>query len=222
MPDMFIYSTPPQAVVTLTLDSGAVITGQATTANGRSDAHRLTIPSGTPGQGATLNVSCDGHTPFEGRGVLATPAAGDVRLILDDIRLVKAAPVQQPKPATATQPQTAASGPTPTTSKDPQAIINAIFASGAHSLATKEGCGRFTEACCAALHEVDPMWGHIKKSGAQNQFNGHAVDAIQLLTGETRGIYDIIFDSESPNAKPSFNRKGDPDGVLWFFPAASL
>ena len=217
MPDLFIFSTPAEAVVTLTLDSGAVIAGAAATKDGRA-AHRLTIPSGTPGQGSTLKVSCDGFTPFEGRGVLVPPAAGDAQFFLDDIRLVKAAPVQQPQPAAPT-PQTPTPGPIPTTSKDPQTIINAIFASGAHSLATKEGCGKFTEACCAALHTVDPMWGHIRKSGAQNQFNGHAVDAIQLLTGQTRGIYDIIFDSESPNAKPSFNRKGDPDAGLWFFPA---
>lgn len=84
---------------------------------------------------------------------------------------------------------------------------------------TEEGCGRFTEACCAALHEINPQWGHIKKVGAQNQFNGHAVDAIQLLAGEQKGIYDIIVDSESPNAKPSFNRKGDPEPALFFFPA---
>lgn len=220
MSDLFIFSTPDEAAVTLTLDSGAGITAAAATKNGRS-AHRLTIPSGTPVQGATLKVSSEGFTPSENRGVLVPADAGDAQFILDDIRLVKAAPVQQPQPVgTPTQPQIPTPGPIPTTSsKDPQTIINAIFASGAHSLATKEGCGKFTEACCAALHAVDPMWGHIRKSGAQNQFNGHAVDAIQLLTGQTRGIYDIIFDSESPNAKPSFNRKGDPDAGLWFFPA---
>jgi hypothetical protein len=87
-----------------------------------------------------------------------------------------------------------------------------------HDLTTKEGCGRFTEACCAALHAVNPLWGHIKKSGAQNQFNGHAVDAIQLLAGEGNGIFDIIFDSESPSAKAQFIRKGDPEPALFLRP----
>jgi hypothetical protein len=217
MPDLFVFSTPAEAAVTLTLDSGPVINGAAATKNGRA-AHLLSIPSGTPGQGSTLRVSRDGFSPFEARGILVSPDAGDAQFILDDIRL-------QPTPQPVVIP-----GPIPdpipdqfpTTSKDPETIINAIFASRAHNLATKEGCGRFTEACCAALHAVNPKWGHIKKTGAQNQFNGHAVDAIQLLEGEGNGIFDIIFDSESPNAKAQFIRKGNPDLTLFFFPAKPI
>jgi hypothetical protein len=210
MSDLFIFSTPAEAAVTLTLDSGAVINGAAATQSGRA-VHRLTIPAGTPGQGSTLRVSRDGFSPFEGRGILVSPDAGDAQFILDDIRLVKLpAPTPTPTPPPPPRPLTE--------SNDPETIINAIFASRAHNLATKEGCGRFTEACCAALHAVNPKWGHIKKTGAQNQFNGHAVDAIQLLEGAGNGIFDIIFDSESPNAKSQFIRKGDPAPALFLRP----
>jgi hypothetical protein len=212
MSELFIFSTPDEAAVTLTLDSAIVIKGEAASKNGR-DAHLLKIPSGTPGQGALLKVSSEGHSPFQVRGLLVTPATGDAQFVLDDVRLVKNAPPPGPSPQRPgpTRPVSA--------SKDPLTIINEVFATGQHSLATKEGCGRFTEACCAALHEINALWGHIRKVGAQNQFNGHAVDAIQLLAGEGNGIFDIIFNSESPNAEPSFNRKGDPEPSLFFFPA---
>jgi len=213
MSELFIYSTPPQAVVTMTLDNGGVIRGEACTAHERTDAHRLIIPPGTSSQGALLKVACDGQESFEGRGVLVTSASADAQFMLDDVHLVKVAPPPPPPPPPQVRPTP---GPRST---NPTDIINGIFASGAHSLATKEGCGKFTEACCAALHEVDPNWGHIRKSGAQNQFNGHAVDAIQLRSGEGSGIYDIIVSSESPDAKPAFNRVGDPNLQLWFFPA---
>lgn len=212
MSELFIFSTPAEAVVMLTLDSGVAIKGEAATKNGR-EAHVLKIPPGTPGQGALLRVSCDGHSSFQGRGVLA-PSTSDAQFILDDVQLIKTVSMPLPRPLP-DPPPPVRRDPT----KDPLAIINEIFATGLHSLASKEGCGRFTEACCAALHEINPMWGHIRKTGAQNQFNGHAVDALQLLTGEGNGIFDIILDSESPNAKPSFNRKGDPEPTLFFFPA---
>jgi hypothetical protein len=62
----------------------------------------------------------------------------------------------------------------------------------------------------------------VKKVGAQNNYNGHAVDALQLLkdTKDTKaGIYDIIFSSESPEAKIVFNRADDPAPNLWYYPA---
>jgi len=53
------------------------------------------------------------------------------------------------------------------------------------------------------------------------------VDAIQLLAAHTNldgtvttaGIYDLIVSSESSDAKPSFNRQGDPAPNLWYYPA---
>src|SRR5262245_58019599 len=102
MSELFIYSTPPEAVVTLTLDSGTVIVGEAVTANGRSDAHRLIIPSGTPPQGAGLKVSRDGFESFQGRGVLVPSAAGDAQFMLDDVFLVKVKPPQVVQPTAPT------------------------------------------------------------------------------------------------------------------------
>jgi hypothetical protein len=87
----------------------------------------------------------------------------------------------------------------------------------------KEGCGAFTEAACAALNEQHSAdWGHIKKDPAQNQYNGHAVDAIMLRATAgvtTPGIYDIIMSTESPDALPAWSYKGPPDLALWYYPA---
>ena len=98
MSELFIYSTPPQAVVTMTLDNGGVIRGEACTAHERTDAHRLIIPPGTSSQGALLKVACDGHESFEGRGVLVTSASADAQFMLDDVHLVKVAPPPPPPP----------------------------------------------------------------------------------------------------------------------------
>ncbi len=56
------------------------------------------------------------------------------------------------------------------------------------------GRGAFTEAAVAAMHAIDPLWGHIQKFPGQNQYNGHAVDACMykradLTAGE---IFDIV------------------------------
>ena len=130
--------------------------------------------------------------------------------MLDDVRLVAAdaAPiVEPPKP---TYPTGA-----------PQDIINAVYQQGDFDLNTKDGCGKFTEACCDALHASDQMWGHIGKNPGQNQYNQHAVDALMLLAGDGCGIWDIILDSESPNAQPSYSYKGEPVSELWHYPAGT-
>ena len=46
---------------------------------------------------------------------------------------------------------------------------------------TTEGIGLFTERVASTLHATDRRWGHLKKTGAQSQFNGHAVNAILYL-----------------------------------------
>jgi len=106
---------------------------------------------------------------------------------------------------------------------DPAGIVNWTYKHGTFNLGTKEGCGKFTEACCTNLHTThSALWGHIRKSGAQNQYNGHAVDAVQLSSavgGTNAGIYDLIFSTESPQAKPTFNPVGDPRPDLWYYPA---
>jgi hypothetical protein len=208
MSELYFYSTPRESVVTLTLDTGTTITGTPCTANGRDDAHRLPLPSGTPTQGGLLRVTCDGHTAFEGRGIVDTDA--EPGFIFDDIHLSPLPPPPQPPPP-------------PNPDADPKAIIDAVYESGDFDLATHDGCGQFTEAVCTALHEQQSgLWGHIKKSGAQNQYNSHAVDAVQLLgqAGSTQpGIYDIVHDSVSPNASPACNYKGVPDPTLYLYPA---
>lgn len=200
MPDLFIYTTPAEASVRLTLDSGAVLDGEPCVANGRQDAHRLAVPPDTPAQGGLLRVSCAGKTPFEGRGIVR-----GTEFVFDDVHLADAAVEPEPPPVF----------PYPTGT--PEEIIVQVYDQGDHDLETKQGCGEFVEDCCDALHASDPMWGHIKKTGAQNQWNGHAVDALMLAAGEACGIYDIIHDSESPNATPSYTYKGAPDLSLWYY-----
>jgi hypothetical protein len=81
-------------------------------------------------------------------------------------------------------------------------LVQAVFNRGGHDLKTKDGCGRYTEACAAALYAVDPRFGHLKKRPGQNQVNGHAVDAV--LFKATGQAVDIISDSESDQAKPAW------------------
>jgi hypothetical protein len=108
--------------------------------------------------------------------------------------------------------------PDPTT---PLGIIKQVYATGLYDLRTKEGCGKFTEACCTALHEkLSASYGHLRKSGAQNQYNGHAVDALQRLVPMLEsGVFDIIQSSESPEAKPAYNKAGDSEPDKWYYPA---
>src|SRR5262245_21823181 len=209
---LYIYSTPREGHVQLRLDTGQVLVAQGpVTANGRDDAHVIQLPAGTTGQGGVLECSCQGYHDFSNRGLVVPNESGPATFMLDDIHLVSIAATLPPL------------SPKPDPNADPQAIIQSVWATGQHELQTKEGCGRFTEACCTELHRRQSLqWGHISKSGAQNQWNGHAVDAVMLLAkagGTDAGIYDIIHDSESPNASPNFIYKGEPDPNLWYYPA---
>lgn len=202
MSDLYFYSTPKDSRVELTLDSGTTYVGEKCVANGRDDANRFILPDATNIQGSVLRVSCEGYTGIEHRGILRPDLSG---FLLDDVRLT---PVPVPPPV-----------PKPDPNLDPEAIIDAVFALDDHDLNTKEGCGEFTHDCCLNLHaQHSAMWGHIRKNPGQNQWDGHAVDALMLLAkaGDTNaGIYDIIHDCESPNATTSFNWKGEPDPNLW-------
>lgn len=206
MSDVYFYSTPKDSRVELTLDSGTTYVGEKCVANGRDDANRFKLPDGTNIQGTVLRVTCSGYVAREDRGILRPDLSG---FLLDDIRLT---PVPEPAPV-----------PKPDPNADPKSIIDAVFNLDEHDLETKEGCGEFTHDCCLNLHsQQSGMWGHIRKSGAQNQWDGHAVDALMLLAkaGATdAGIYDIIHDSESANATTSFNWKGPADPNLWMDPA---
>lgn len=229
MYQLFVFPTPPGARATLRTDSGyeAVAVPKADP-DGRPGLCFDSIPVGHPnGNGAEVNFSAEGKSPLKLRAILLLkdgeipwPIGGgrNAALLADDFHLpdIVEKIVIIEKPCDPTDP--------PHSAKDPMGIINEVFKTGKFNLATKEGCGKFTEECCKQLHERHhQLWGHIRKSGAQNQFNGHAVDAIQLLAahsdGTKAGIYDIISSSESTDAKPAFNFAGDPRTDLWYYPA---
>lgn len=107
--------------------------------------------------------------------------------------------------------------------KSPEEIIQAVYNTGLYNITTHDGCGQFTEACCTALHEQhSSSWGHIRKNPGQEQYNRHAIDAIMLLNAMPdcdRGIYDIIIQSQAPDAHPGFFFVSGPNATLWYYPA---
>lgn len=83
-----------------------------------------------------------------------------------------------------------------------------------HNLTTVRGAGEWVEY---VVNQLGPEWGHVTKTSGQNQWNGHAVDAIMyhsptpLYNGKSYQVVDIINDapnSNEPNAivnpKPQF------------------
>ena len=209
MPYSFvIYPTPVDATVTLTPDSGGSSTGTPYTHSSGRQGQVCTVDDGTPDQqGATLDVSAPNYLPERLRGFLILDAETDVaRLQVDDVVLELAAS-EVPKPPVVP-------------GSTPLEIINNVYATGQYHLGTKEGCGQFTEACCTAIHDsLANTCGHIRKEPAQNQWNGHAVDAIMFLAGGWVGIWDIITSSVSPEAKPAFNYAGPAEPEKWYYPA---
>lgn len=100
-----------------------------------------------------------------------------------------------------------------------EAVIDAVYARGGWDLTTKAGCGKFREACAWALHQIDPLWGDLKKKASQNNYLGRAVDAV-LWKGTGQAV-DIIVKSESADARPGWQvdipRYSDAD---WLMPVA--
>ena len=216
MPYSFvIYPTPVDATVTLTPDSGGAYTGVPYTHSSGRQGQVCYIDAGTPNQqGATLEVSAPNYFPERLRGFLVLDldqAKYVARLQVDDVVLELAGAEPEPTPPP--------SGP-----PNPLDIINRVYAETHPQLWTHEGCGKFTEDCCDALHaESSPYWGHIAKDPGQNQYHGHAVDAVMLglnIPGTNAGIYDIIFSSVSAEAKPAFNFAGPPEWDKWIYPPA--
>jgi hypothetical protein len=207
-----VYPTPLDAEVKLSPDSGGtIILSPYTDPNGRPGQVGEVADSTPSGHGATLNLEAPGYESLRLRGFLVHDLA-TARLQVDDYTLT-ATPQAPPDP-----------GPTPPSGpRTPLQIIEGVYATGQFNLATHDGCGEFTEACCTALHEENStMWGHIQKNPGQNQYNGHAVDAVMALAnvpGASAGIYDIIYSSASPEAKPVFNWVEPPNYDLWFYPA---
>jgi hypothetical protein len=170
------------------------------------------VPDTVPnGQGAALEQSAEGYFPLTLRGFLMLdPDTKTARLQVDDSHLQATG---APPPGTT---------PPPTGPPNPLDIINRVYAETHPQLWTHEGCGLFTENCARALHEESsPYWGHIAKEPGQNQYNGHAVDAVMLalnIPGTAAGIYDIIYSSVSAEAKPVFNMAGPPEYEKWYYP----
>jgi hypothetical protein len=205
--ELVIYAQAEGSIVMLTLDSGQSLSAAASTRNGRDDAHVLALPDGTRGQGSLLSVTGVDSKTKTVRGIVHPNDDGDALYQFDDFGPLEPATTVPPNPE-----------PEPPPSDDPEGIINEVFAEGGHDLSTHEGCGEFTEDCCTELHERNSQWwGHIRKNPGQNQYNGHAVDALMLATGEGAGIYDIIHDSVAPSASPQYIWKGPPDLDLWYY-----
>lgn len=205
---LWVYTTPSNAVVQLTADNGVSVLGVPTTHEGRADAQLIEIPFDTEGMGASLHISADGHVPFSGRAILMS-VDGEAFLQMDDFHLAVQSGVPSPEPT-----------PPPSYHGTPEEIIDQVYNQTHPDLSTHEGCGKFTEDCATALHDNSSQWwGHIKKNPGQNQYNGHAVDAIMLASGVGAGIWDIVHDSVSPSATPQYIYKGPPDLNLWYYPA---
>jgi len=217
MPHKFqIFPDPLEAYCLLKHDGGFVGSGVRNVDPSGRQGQVITIPDGVPDEnGAELTVEMAGYVGMNVRGFLILRSDGVARLQVDDYNLVPSGAVVDPPDPT---------GPDPYA--NPLDILNQVFNSGSFNLSTASGCGLFMEAGCEELHKkMHPAWGHIKKNPGQNQFNGHAVDAIMLLVpsgGTAPGIYDCIQDSASPNAKLVFNYAGPVDNALWYYPAAPL
>jgi hypothetical protein len=206
MPHRFYVFTNVPALVTLAHDSGWTgIAGPGTDPQGRP-GWVFDIPDMVPdGNGAQLNIEAEGKVPLQLRGRLTyVDDAPRAFLECDDFTLVD---LPEPPP-----PE-----PPPITGSTPLEVINAVYATGAYNLATKTGCGMFTEECCRQLGALwgSPPWGHVAKAAGQNQYNAHAVDAVHCLYGGDHGIWDIITSSVSSSAKPAFNRAGDSNPEIW-------
>ncbi len=215
-----IFSRPEDITsAKLILDNGTIVVGHPAVHSSGRKGWGFDIPVNSPnGNGAELVLGKDGFFNIDQRGVLWLNEDNTARIEFDDFILQPLPPpviIQLPPPIVTPPPP----------DNSPQGIINAVYATGLYDLKTKEGCGKFTEACCTDLHvKHSSLWGHVKKTGAQNQYNGHAVDAVMLLAntqGIFAGIYDIIFSSESPEAKPTFNFAGSVNADLWYYPVSA-
>ena len=197
-------SSPLEPSIILTHDSGfGAVAIPATDPTGRK-GQLIEIPDSVPdSNGCQLDLDLDGYTPLKMRGLLKYSGTDRAYLQCDDFRMVKIPDTTQPEPP-------------PPQGSDPLDFINAVYASGQYNLATKTGCGTFTEACCTSLAlNLGTQWGHVAKSPGQNQYNNHAVDAVHCLFGEYCGIWDIITSSVSSSAKPAFNDAGSVNPEIW-------
>lgn len=207
---LMIYPAPLDAHVQLTPDGGAPTIGTPHTDPQGRPGQVCQVAEGTgSGGGAELRIEAPDYLALRVRGFLILDKEDrSARLQVDDYTLTA-----DPTP------------PPPETYGSPEEIITQVYESTHPNLATVEGCGKFTEDVCTALHgHHSQAWGHIDKDPGQNQYNGHAVDAVMLLNNTpdtSAGIYDIIFSSASPEAHPAFNFVSPPNPEDWVYPAES-
>lgn len=219
--ELIIFTSEPRETVTskLTLGDGREVVGHLATHPTGREGIGFSIPDDSPnGWQATLELTAPNKVRILQKAILWLDKDGidypwtinqNAAFAVDDFIFENEKTCPPPD--------------NPPIGDDPLEIIESVYTNGEFDLSTKNGCGQFTEACAIALHtQLSTFWGHIKKISPQNNYNGHAVDAIMLLVsvgGIDAGIYDIIFSSESPEAKPVFNRQGDAVQSLWYYPA---
>lgn len=82
-----------------------------------------------------------------------------------------------------------------------------------------DGRGAFTEAAVTAMHDQDARFGHIQKNPGQNQYNGHAVDALVFKNddGTTGEIFDIV--TGSGDLCWRFVDRSEGNLEKWYYPA---
>lgn len=221
-------------------DNGLHVTAHPATHSSGRKGYGFTFPTDIPQlNGLLIRFEKQGKMTEEQRGKLIVKAPGweslfpwelnqTAAFIMDDFFLQDIPPPVIIEPPVPPNP--------PTIPQSPFDLIKLVYRDGNYDLSKSSECGRFTENCCAALHEVQSVsWGHIHKTDGQNgwppvntpQKKKHAIDAIMLLNSYIDGngdiveigIYDIIFHSESPDAKPAFNRVDNPHPELWYYPA---
>lgn len=81
-----------------------------------------------------------------------------------------------------------------------------------------DGRGAFTEACATAMHDQDAHFGHVTKTPGQNQYNGHAVDAVNYLNDDGTGEVYIIV-TTSGEICWRFEDRSTYNGSHWHYPA---
>lgn len=221
-----IFVDPKDTVGLLTLDSGRVIKSYPAKHESGREGIAFDIPDDAPnGNGCQLVLGRLEYFDEVKRGILWLNSDKTAIVNFDDFRLIKK-PAPCPEPIPEPTP--------PPTGNHPRDIMDRLYKTGKYDLKTKEGCGKYTEDVTKEFHLQNNQWGHIQKFPPQNCWppddgepdtKHHAVDANMLLAnylvdGELikSGIYDLIFDTESSNAKPQFIRTGDVNTNLWYYP----
>lgn len=234
MAKLLIFPNPLTAACILAHDSGLQVMGNDDVDFDGRPGQSFELPIDLPqGNGCSIIINANGKMPFTQRGilwykdgVLVFPWYADrtAAFVADDFTLVDIPPpVIIEVPAEPEPPVI-----DPDVPNSPLAVIDAVYDKTNPNLETKDGCGEFTESSVTALHNLSsPFFGHLRKHPPQNNYNGHGVDIAHLLRDFVAndgqiveaGIYDIIVNSESVDALPSFNYKGPADPNEWYYPA---